>query len=68
MRSELFGSKLKEILTTLGISQIDLANKTGLTQASISHILTGKREPSLSSIIAILEVIPVKFEKLVGKE
>ena len=68
MRSDLFGSKLKKILTTLGISQIDLASKTGLTQAAVSQILNGKREPSLSTIIAILEVIPVKFEKLVGSK
>lgn len=60
-----FGKNLNKIMKNLGMSQSDLAWKSGLTQAAISQILSDKREPSLSTIIAIMQVIPVKFEKLI---
>lgn len=65
MKSSNFGVNLKTILEWLGISQAKLSWHTGLTPAAISQIVNGKREPNLSTIIAILEVIPVSFEKLV---
>jgi len=61
-----FSRGLSEIMEALDMSQVDLANQTGLTQAAVSQILNGKREPTLSTIVKILRVIPVKFEKLVG--
>jgi transcriptional regulator with XRE-family HTH domain len=60
-----FGRNLKEVMDALGMSQIDLANKSGMTPAAISQIISEKREPSLSTICLILQVIPVKFERLV---
>lgn len=43
-----------------------LAKKSGLTEAAISQIETGKRDPSLKSILAIMKVIPCTFEVLTG--
>ena len=65
MKPEMFGQRLSKVLRTLQMSQSDLAKRSGLTQAAISQILSGKREPSLSSICAILQSVPVKFEFLV---
>jgi len=65
VKPENFGKNLKVVMEVLGMSQSDLAWKTDLTQAAISQILNGKREPSLSTICRILDCIPVKFEKLV---
>lgn len=65
MKPELFGQRLSKVLRTLQMSQSELAQRSGLTQAAISQILSGKREPSLSSICAILQSVPVKFELLV---
>lgn len=59
-----FGKNLREILTYLEISQSELANKTGLTQAAISQIIQGDREPSLNTICKILSVLPTNFERL----
>lgn len=61
-----FGKNLKEVMISLGMTQTDLAIRTGLTQAAISQVLSGKREPSLSTVIIILKVIPVKFERLMS--
>lgn len=59
---------MKATINLLGMTQSDLAQKTGLTRAAVSQILSGKREPTLSTIIKILNVIPIKFEKLAGIE
>lgn len=59
-------SELAKILKALGMSQAELAKRSGLTTAAISQIVNGQREPSLSSIKAILKVIPVSFEKIWG--
>lgn len=64
MKPASFGKNLKEVMDALGMSQTELAEKSKLTQAAISQIIGGHREPSLSSIVAILGVIPVKFERL----
>lgn len=65
MNPKLFGSKLKALIKTLDISQTELAELTGLTQAAISQIINGEREPSLGTICKILNHIPIKFERLV---
>jgi transcriptional regulator with XRE-family HTH domain len=67
MNPEKFGDNLLTVLAQLEMTQTELAEKSGLTQAAISQILAGKREPSLSSICAILNAIPIKFEKLVRR-
>jgi DNA-binding XRE family transcriptional regulator len=60
-----FGPNLKLIMKTLDMSQTEIAEITGLTQAAISQILNGKREPTLQTICKILDRIPIKFERLV---
>lgn len=60
-----FGKNLKCILEALCISQKELAEKSGVTEAAISQFVSGSREPSLKSVCAILRVLPVKFERLV---
>lgn len=61
---ENFGKNLKSALEFLGMTQTALAEKTGLTQAGISQIIAGHRTPSLESVIAILNVIPASFERM----
>lgn len=66
MRADKFGENLAKILEVLGMNQQELAKRAGLTPAAISQIIAGKREPSLSTICAILMVVPIQFERLVG--
>jgi transcriptional regulator with XRE-family HTH domain len=63
-----FGKNLRQVMDALGLDQTDLSERTGLTQAAISQLLNGIRDPSLHTIVRILQVIPVKFEKLVTME
>lgn len=62
-----FGKNLSGLLTELDMSQITLSRLTGLTPAAISQIMSGQREPLLSTVIKILEVIPCSFERMVRK-
>lgn len=58
---------LLKLLKALDMSQAELAKRSGLTPSAISQIISGEREPSLSSIKAILKVIPVTFERLTAE-
>lgn len=60
-----FGKNLKEVRTFLGLTSVELAGKTGLTQACISQIEHGKREPCLGTITKLVEALGVKFERLI---
>ena len=68
MRAENFSKNLLKAMEHLGMTQARLAHDTGLTTAAVSLILSGKRYPSLVTIIAIMEVIPITFERLVSDE
>ena len=59
-----FGKNLREIRENLDMSQAELASRSGLTPAAVSQIEAGIREPALSSVVKILNVIPVTFERL----
>ena len=45
-----FGKNMKRIRETLGLTQQELADRTGLQPAAISHFESGSREPSLKNI------------------
>lgn len=50
-----FGDRLKIHLDIFGISQVELAKNSGLTPAAVSQIINHKRDPSLSSVVAIIK-------------
>lgn len=57
-----FSKRLREMLETRGMRQIDLANKTGLDKALIHGYLSGKYEPKedrLQLIAAALNCDPL---------
>lgn len=60
-----FGNNLKNERTLAGLSQAEFAKKLGITQQRVSEWERDKVEPTLSSILAILKVLDIKFEDLV---
>lgn len=60
-----FGSNLRKIRKSLGLTACELAQRAGITPAAVSQIENGAREPNLTTIVRILSVIPVKFERLI---
>jgi len=64
-RPENFGKNLHKLMRERGVTSIELAINSGLTPAAISQIINSQRIPSLGSVCKILDVFPVKFERLV---
>lgn len=62
---EPFGKKLKKVRETLGLTQTDLAIRTGLQPANISHFETGEREPGLNNIVKLCKGLGCKPNVLI---
>ena len=60
-----FGLKLKEIRTSLNISQKDLSEKTGLTIRTIQRIENNEVKPSLYSLKVLGEVLKTDLSEFV---
>lgn len=59
-----FANKLKEILNRNGLKAADLARITGLSEASISDYINGKKEPRGRQSIAIAKALNVSLDVL----
>ena len=59
-----FSKNLMEIMNCIGITGIELSKRTGLTPAAISQILSGKREPLLSTAEKIALALSCSVERL----
>ena len=49
-----------------GFSQKDFAEKLGITQQRVSEWECGKVEPTLYNVIAIIRILDISFEDLIG--
>jgi len=66
VNKELFTKRLGEILKYYDISASSLADKIGIQRSSVSHLLSGRNNPSLDFILKILDNFPeIEFEWLV---
>jgi DNA-binding XRE family transcriptional regulator len=59
-----FGQKLSAARTRVGLSQKDLARKSGVRQPHISKLEAGEMEPRLSTIFAIADTLGVLARSL----
>ena len=60
-----FSENLKELRLEKGIGQVELAEKIGVSKGIISLWENGKREPTLSSLIALSKFFGVSIDALV---
>ena len=60
------GEKIQEILTARKMTQKELANASGLTEAAISRYITGARTPKSISLSAIAKALDVTTDELLG--
>ena len=63
-----FSEKLKKIMFEKGITQKELAEKLGVSQAFISSWQVGKRHPKLSSIKKIAKAVNVPVNYFITDE
>ena len=64
-RQNFFGERLKKIMFEKNISQKDLADKLGVAQQMISFWVTGKRNPTLTSLQKIASCLDVSVSDLI---
>lgn len=63
-----FKDNLKEILKDRGITQRQLSEMTGITEATISRYANGERVPNIAEALKISESLGVSIDFLVGNE
>lgn len=62
----LLGIRMSEVLQSKGMTQRELAEKTGLTEVSISRYMTGRRQPVAENIIKLATVLDISTDYLLG--
>lgn len=63
-----FGEYLSRIRTEKGLSQQDLADALGMTQAAISQLESGKRIATPKTVKRLAEALQVDIEELAGED
>ena len=66
MMKSSFAENLKELRLEKGVGQVELAEKIGVSKGIISLWENGKREPTLSSLVALAKFFEVSIDSLVG--
>lgn len=59
------GERLKALLVEKGIQQAELAENVGVSQAFISYLIKGLKQPSLILIKRIADYLHVPIDELV---
>jgi transcriptional regulator with XRE-family HTH domain len=62
-----FSKRLNAARRMRGLSQSDLAAKTGLQQVAISFFETGRRSPSLGNLKRLADALEVTTDYLMGR-
>lgn len=61
MITEKIGLRIKELRTTLGLSQEKLALKAEIDRTYLAGVEQGKRNPSIKSLEKIIDALEVNF-------
>ena len=64
---EKFSDRLKKVRESRGLSQLDLAKKTGLQPTAISHFETDARSPSFDNLRRLADALSVNTDYLLGR-
>lgn len=60
------GEKINQAMRAKGINQRQLAEKTYITQTTVSRYITGQRTPDAIALKAICEALDVSADWLLG--
>ena len=62
-----YGTEIKNHRETLGISQLELAKKTGISHQNISRWESGKALPNIDFCVKLADFFGVSLDDLVGR-
>lgn len=66
MNESTFSSRIKELRSSLGLTQIEFAEEIGTTQATLSSYENSGKTPSLDIVKKIAEVFTISIDWLLG--
>ena len=66
--AESFQDRLRKAREDKGLSQTDLANRTGFQPSAISHFETARRAPSFENLKKLADALNVTIDFLLGRE
>ena len=64
----LISERIKELMQEQKLNQMRLAEKTGLNQSAISNWLSGKKEPSITSLWLLADCFNTDVDYLIGRK
>jgi|SRR5271157_3393030 len=64
----IFSERLRRTREDKGLSQGDLAHKSGLQPSAISHFESGRRSPSFDNLKRLADALAVTIDYLMGRE
>ena len=64
---EIFAERLLDTIWRQDITQLELAKRTGLTTAAISHYVNGKNRPNSTALLLIADALNVSIDYLLGR-
>jgi transcriptional regulator with XRE-family HTH domain len=64
---KVFPDRLRKFRESKGLSQTELAEKTGLQPSAVSHFETGKRAPSFDNLKRLADALDVTVDYLLGR-
>jgi transcriptional regulator with XRE-family HTH domain len=63
----IFADRLRTTRENKGLSQTDLAAKSGLQPSAVSHFETGRRAPSFDNLRRLADALDVSIDYLLGR-
>jgi len=57
-----FSDRLKSLRESAGLTQAELAERTGMAQANVSLLESGKRQPMWATVCSIADALKVSTE------
>lgn len=59
-----YNTVIADALSRSGMTQKELAQRAGITQSYVSQICSGKKEPTLATLIALCDVLKIELNDL----
>jgi transcriptional regulator with XRE-family HTH domain len=63
---DLVAPRLRRVREHLGMSLVDVAERTGISKSTLSRLETGQRRPTLELLLPLAQVYRVPIDELVG--
>lgn len=61
-----FGQRLRNLREIAGLTQQELANRSGIHYTAIAHFEAGRRKPDLTNLIILINTLNVSADLLLG--